>query len=124
MSVTGITKDPGIFAAANGLEIVEPNPRELQLDIDSPTLPANWEEQIYILGQSNRIVSERRTISKSGNLHVYLTLENDFSNIERVLFQCCLGSDPKRELFTYQNYCNSENKRPQFLFEVKKANAD
>jgi hypothetical protein len=116
MSVKGIMNVEK-YAKNNGLRIVLPEPRQLQLDIDSTTLPEDYPEQLYILGQQNKILNVRQTTSKSGNLHVYIDLDLDISPVERVLFQLALGSDRKRELLTFFNLSDPENQRPQFLFE-------
>ena len=116
MSVKGIMNVEK-FCKDNGVKVVLPEPRQLQLDIDLPKLPEGYTEQLYILNQINPVVREHTTTSKSGNLHVYITLTNDITPVERVLFQACMGSDIKRELLTYRNLLDSGNERPQFLFE-------
>ena len=116
MSVKGIMNVEK-YCRENHVKIVLPEPRQLQLDIDSPTLPESYTEQLYILNQINPVVMESTTKSKSGNLHVYITLTNDITPIERVMLQACMGSDIKRELLTYRNLLDSGNERPQFLFE-------
>jgi hypothetical protein len=116
MSVKGIINIEK-FCKDNDVKVVLPEPRQLQLDIDSPKLPEGYTEQFHILNQINPVLKEHRTTSKSGNLHVYIDLMNDITPVERVMFQACMGSDIKRELLTYQNLLDSTNERPQFLFE-------
>lgn len=115
--------DPDEFAAENKLSIVVPADNELQLDIDSPKIENlnRYEQVLEILNQFNKIKSSKNTKSKSGNLHVTLTLDHAVSAVERVLLQACLGSDPIREILTYKNILDGSD-RPQFLFE-KEANA-
>jgi hypothetical protein len=116
MSVKGIINVEK-FCKDNDVKVVLPEPRQLQLDIDSPKLPEGYTEQFHILNQINPVLKEHTTTSKSGNLHVYIDLMNDITPVERVMFQACMGSDIKRELLTYQNLLDSTNERPQFLFE-------
>ena len=113
-----MNSNPDKFAKANGLTIVVPEPNQLQLDIDSPKLPANYAEQLEILGCIRKITSVRQTTSKSGNIHVYIDLDGPIAPVERVLLQACMGSDQKRELLTFLNMQSPDNKRPQFLYEL------
>lgn len=110
-------KNPDLFAALHGLIIVEPEPRQLQLDIDVK-LSDSYYHVLHVIGELNPILSGYRTTSKSGNTHEYITLSRDITPIERLLMQACLGSDPMREILTYKNILDG-NPRPQFLFERK-----
>lgn len=49
------------------------------------------------------ITSIHEAKSKSGgeHRHITLTLSNNISDVERILLQAILGSDPKRELLSY-----------------------
>ena len=112
---------PEEYAKKHGLEIILPQPCQLQVDIDSHTLPEHFEHCLKIIGQENPVLCVGFTTSKSGNIHAYVELTNEFSDHERIAMQAILGSDPVREALTLQNLSDPDNKRPQFLFELKDA---
>jgi hypothetical protein len=112
------SKNPDQIAEMHGLEIVEPGPNELQIDIDSPEIPAKFHEQLSILGQFYGETTYRTTRSKSGNVHIYVTMNNEVGDLERIMLQALLGSDIKRELLTLKNYKEGKE-RHQFLYETK-----
>jgi hypothetical protein len=116
-----ILADPKAYAEEHKLVMVPPGLREVQLDIDSPQTPAHYATVKSILAKITRIENEKISVSRSGNLHITLTLGRDLTSTERILFQAVLGSDPVRELLTYKNTLDPNNTTPQFLFE--KANA-
>jgi hypothetical protein len=107
------------YAKEHNLEIVEPKTNELQLDIDSKDFPKIYFSNLKLLKDLMVIKSIRQTESKSGNIHVYIELEDDISKTERIALQACLGSDLKRELLTLFNLRNESNPRPQFFYERK-----
>lgn len=113
--------DPQEYADHNGLIIVEPKSNQLQLDIDSPDKPEEYDSLMSILEQGVGITEEKETISRSGNKHIYITLDRPLSHYERIALQACLGSDRKRELLTWLNYQNPVNSLPQFLYEKKES---
>lgn len=88
-------------AAARGCVVVQPEPNQLFVDIDSN------EDMNFLLAGLARIrartpVEDRITPSPSGRegrWHVTLTFaERTFTPLERVAFQAALGSDRMREL--------------------------
>jgi hypothetical protein len=71
---------------------------ELQLDFDSPEIPAQFYRMIPILAQVMQAnITWRRNTSRSGNVHVIITLPDPLNFPQRVAWQAILGSDPMRE---------------------------
>jgi hypothetical protein len=114
------SKNALIEAEIHDLIIVEPGPKELQIDIDSPEVPPQFLEQLGILQQFYGYASYRKTTSKSGNVHITVTLEKTVTATERIMLQALLGSDIKRELLTLKNYKEGRQQH-QFFFEKKPA---
>lgn len=119
--VSNAAVNPEATAKKYGLIINEPHDNELQVDLDGIKFPEYFQSHLELISQWNKVVDVRYTTSKSGNRHAYIELTNPISQMERMLFQACLGSDPLRELLTYKNTLDPKNKRPQFLFELKDA---
>lgn len=107
-------------AREEGLDIVIPSSRELQLDLDMPLEDKNNHVRGAI--PVSRIIRRNsprasksldrflgmRAIpkweawrSKSGNCHVVLTLLSELSPLERVALQAMFGSDPMREMLNF-----------------------
>lgn len=86
-----------------GYTIVSGNERTILLDIDRPEDEADFEAMLPIMQQNLGIRVEQRWVSKSGNLHVQLSVDRDLSVIERVAIQACLGSDRKHEFLCLVN---------------------
>jgi hypothetical protein len=107
-------------AAALGLDVVVPDSNTLVLDIDATSLPAYFFELETMLGNFFKIKKREVTISKSGNYHVYLTMEKSFTVLERIALQAILGSDPKKELLSLVREKNPDCRlgHPILMFEV------
>lgn len=88
-------------AYTKGLIPVLPDAHTVMIDIDSPTLPEDFEENKEMLNRFYEIESEIITTSVSGNLHVYLRMKEPLLSIERIALAAALGSDPKREIFSF-----------------------
>lgn len=112
-----------VFDAAKtlGCEVVISAQDELQLDIDKP-----WTfNQDYIKGLGTQnytltkligkkvwnsfykevyVLSFQAWKSRNGNTHVVLKLDGSrmYSDLERIIFQTVLGSDPVRELLNWK----------------------
>lgn len=114
-------------AIKTGLRIVEPAPNELQLDIDCIGLLTFHEMQWSILSKAGITKKWKKKIRKSKrggeHVHITITIPYKIDNLERILFQTILGSDPKREAF---NLCRvlKGNKYPIVFFEKEKRNAN
>lgn len=82
-------------------EIVLPNPNQLQIDYDSPTLPEQFHKALDLLTQAYCKLHQSLfyTVRKSrhGNLHVTIDLPNELQPQLRIAWQVIFGSDPMRE---------------------------
>jgi len=91
-------------AREENLVVFLPQPNEVFLDVDLPFM-LDWEPG-YVLDYINNsmcmeVLSTLVTRSKSGNKHIYMRFSRDLSDLERVIFQVCLGSDSVKELFSF-----------------------
>lgn len=83
------------------LEVFLPEPNELFLDLDGG---AKINERVLVYISETLCISlldRLDTVSNGGNRHVYLRYDRIFSNMERVIFQVCLGSDQIKEMFSF-----------------------
>lgn len=106
------------FAEQRGCVVVEANPDQLQLDLDSISdvifygaMMSNFQEQLGI-------VEVDRWYSKSNNTHVVLQLRENTPLETRIMLQACLGSDRKREILSYL-YAKNNAPHPVVLFKPK-----
>ena len=84
-------------------------PHELFLDIDMP-MPkygsSVWASQTNRIEDALRktlgieVIGTLPTTSKSGNTHLYYALNISLPEIERLLIQACMGSDPMKEFLS------------------------
>lgn len=108
---------------ADKLEIVLPQPNQLQLDYDSPELPEWFERALNIAAQAfcpklRDSISYTVTESKSGNRHVTIDLPCDIDDLTRVAWQAALGSDPMRECLSLMSI-RRNIANPSLLLEKK-----
>jgi len=82
---------------ARGNVVVRSDDRTLQLDLDSPEDLQKACKLIHQLHRNIFFEKITRTISKSGNSHIYIELAKPMERIERIAWQACLGSDRVRE---------------------------
>lgn len=111
-----------IAAEIGGVNVVTPGRGELLLDMDDEASLSVMADAVGILtGNGETIEEVRRTVSKSGNAHVYLRLPNwgEIDPMTRVALQACLGSDRKRELFSILRIVRKCWIPPTVLFEVR-----
>lgn len=111
---------PKATAASMGLVAVEPEPDELQLDIDNQSDMALVDDMLGLLEASDVAVRVHKiTTSKSGNSHVYLRLEwpGGLDPVTRIALQACCGSDRKRELLSLLRHVFKTQHPPTVLFE-------
>jgi len=105
-------------AAENGLRIVEPKPNELFLDIDTDEQYARFEEayahmkrvlkiKTFTLGRSRRKITGK---------HITVTLGFEVNATERIALQAILGSDPRRETYSFWRVQNNDP-IPTLFFE-------
>lgn len=95
------------LAAKLGRRVVYPKPNELQIDIDSADAYANHLRLLDAFERGGETVIDKvvsvSPSAKSGHFHVTITLaRNVLGSRERVMLQALLGSDPMRELLSYQ----------------------
>ncbi len=110
---------------AEKLEIVLPQPNQLQLDYDTPELPPWFERALGIAAQAfcpklRDHISYTVTSSKSGNKHVTVDLPVLIDDLTRVAWQAALGSDPMRESLSLMSIRRGIA-HPSLLLEVKGA---
>lgn len=105
-------------AKKEGLKVVYPGPKELQIDIDSEKNLATFMEHLSILAKYLDIVRIVITPSLSGKtLHFHATVActRYFNVPERICLQALLGSDLKREVLGFIMMKNGESKPTLFL---------
>lgn len=104
-------------AKDDGCIVVLPEDNQLLIDIDSPEAQAVYDKNIenFHLHIAN-VVYEDRKVSRSGNKHIYVTLDRNIDATERVLFQSFLGSDQTRELLSFIRILN-EDEHPTLFIE-------
>lgn len=106
-------------AKEEGNIVVLPETNQLLIDIDSPEAEAVYNKNkpkfdMHVAG----IISEERRPSRNGNTHIYVTLDRDIDERERILYQLFLGSDQTRELLSYIRVIN-DDKNPTLFIEKK-----
>lgn len=86
-------------AEVDNLNIIDADNFTLQLDFDTETQYAHFlKDGLPTLLQFVEVKRVERTISKSGNRHIYVSLYQPLNAPTRIALQAALGSDPKREL--------------------------
>jgi hypothetical protein len=109
-------------AKERGCVVVKPKANELFVDIDDDFMLEHFNRNIEVLRRSHKI-RVRRTPSPSGepaHFHIVVTLDRDVQPMERILLQSCLGSDPMREILSWQRLqCGDEC--PTLFFEKAEA---
>lgn len=103
-----------------GKKIVTPEADQLFIDIDTPEQLEVFSTRIQELNHLHNVMSTRQIPSPGGvgHYHIYVTLENDMDDTERVFLQLFLGSDPIRE---YLSLCLIQvgDPHPILFFEDK-----
>jgi hypothetical protein len=114
-----------------GLEVYVPKDNELTLDLDNedyeafsifgPSEPLG--EMLNMLSRYYGTISYRPTKSKSGKVHLYITLPAPVNRVERIALQAIMGSDPKREMINLVRHNNGAMGEPILMFEVPEKKA-
>jgi hypothetical protein len=105
-------------AQMEGLEVVYPQPNELQIDIDNEHSFILFQNQLQIV---QKFVGFCRVIEKPsksgimGKCHVTLVFDRTFTDLERIGLQAMLGSDRVRELLSYVQLQNGDEHPTLFL---------
>lgn len=123
-----LAEDPRVSAERLGLVVVEPGANELFIDIDSDEDEAHYYEMLSVLRENEIPFDEhKRTVSKSGNTHIYLTIapcktrDVVMTDTQRIAFQAALGSDRKRELLSLLRLTLGTGRAPTLFFEKEAA---
>lgn len=103
-------------AEEKGLTCIFPRNNELTLDIDE-----GMDVRLNIIGvlAQNRILvlADLTTTSAGGNAHVYFRLDREFTPLQRIALQACLGSDPTREVLSIIRD-DAQSNYPTAMFET------
>lgn len=107
-------------------EVVVAEGDQLMLDYDRTTLPNEFDVALAILAQSLVPIGVEPVYppwelsrSKSGNIHVIITLPYSLSVTTRVAWQAAFGSDPKREALHLLSIRRNDL-NPILLYQPKK----
>lgn len=108
---------------APGFEVVVAGEDELQIDYDhpfneKPHYPKRFFEIVEVMRKAGLVRSHARQESKNGRTHIIVRLWHPMSEVERVAWQSCFGSDPLREALNLVAIRN-EVKNPILLFMRK-----
>lgn len=108
------------IAEREGLTCILPRACEVLLDLDKGAVVSDAVMKAIRRTDSTPLTlfsDALTTISKSGNRHMYFRANRDLTNVERILLQACLGSDPVREILSFfRDTLSSE--APTVLFET------
>jgi hypothetical protein len=86
-----------VKAKAAGLEIITAKPNQLFVDLDSVYHHRLFQDGFQFLQSKVALLGLKSWRSKSGNIHVVVTAEEDFEPKVVAPWQLLLGSDAKRE---------------------------
>ena len=105
-------------AKAKGLQIILPGSRELFVDIDSHTARAVFNANIGKLLEVEPADYRLRPSPSgvSGREHAVVVLHRRVNVFERIALQAALGSDPIREMLSWQR-AKRGDKNPTLFFE-------
>ena len=93
---------------------------KLKIDIDEKKMPRDFFSTLETLEKYAPIKLYRITRSKNKGFHVKLNITGNMNDYEKLLLQCLLGSDIKRELMNYMRYkVAGDFKTWNFLFDEK-----
>ena len=108
-------------AEKKNLDVVYPNPDQLQIDIDTEHAFQVYLHVKQILDNHYGIKKEEIHFSRSGapKRHITVTLYQDVDPMERIALQACLGSDRIRELLGVV-MLKGGDKTPTLFLEAKK----
>lgn len=113
-------EDAVAFAAARGLVVVKPGPRDLFIDIDDEasltTFYANLSAVERGLGAKVEMIQRPSPSGKPGRLHLTVRVPRDVTPLERIALQAILGSDRMREALSWIRLQNQQE-HPTLFFE-------
>lgn len=112
------TKTAIARAKKDGLRVVYPGPKELQVDIDSEKNLATFYDHLAILRKYldiEKVVVTPSLSGEEGHWHITVSCTRYFNVPERICLQALLGSDLKREVLGFIMMKNGEGKPTLFL---------
>lgn len=94
-------------ARAAGLDVIEPGPDEIFVDLDSQQDQYVMEALLPLFSQNGLAIEVVKVSrSRNGNKHAYLKAGRSLTDLERVALQAILGSDRKREAMGFLRILN------------------
>jgi len=94
------------IAADNGWRVDFPAADELFIDIDGDYSLTKFNQNLLVLDRMIGVLAHQETPSKSGEVgkfHARVRLRRELKgNVERVMLQAMMGSDPTRELLSLE----------------------
>lgn len=93
-----------------GYKILVPEPNQLFIDIDTKEQLKQYLSEIERFRDEYTVKEIKQTPSrrKADGFHITVTLDREITNIERIVLQAILGSDPRRELLGLFRIWNEE----------------
>lgn len=115
-----LDQDPEAVASELGCEVVTAGPYDVFVDIDDRNDLKHMDRVLNLFEKHGfSLEFAKETVSKSGNVHVYLRASRALTDIERVAIQACLGSDRLREAFSVLRIVNQTKAPPTVFFEKR-----
>jgi len=103
-------------AREEGYVVVYGNAKTIQLDIDNKTDFNNAINMLETFQDGIGITGISYSLSKNGNIHIYLSIARPLERHKRLFLQAVLGSDRKREALNWIWMEQNENEEC-FLIE-------
>ena len=114
------TSEQKEIAEKSGALVFEPKANELFLDIDSDVDFEHCKKHLKIFSSLGIVKGAKYSLSRSGNKHVFVTLDKEYDLWTRVAMQSAFGSDRNHESFVVRNILEKEP-FPIMFFEVNTA---
>jgi hypothetical protein len=114
------SKEAIVWGHDHDLDVLFPTDHELFLDIDTADDRATFERNRDLIDAAYGIEKVVQTYSRSGHCHLFITLREPVSVIERIALQAVLGSDRRREAHSMRRFFEGEA-TPTLFFERKKS---
>lgn len=116
--MSDLSKSPFEVAEALGVDCILPKGNELFIDLDCEADEKWMYEMLKVLHDNGyELTLDKITQSRGGGKHAYLHWDEDeWTPLERVAMQACLGSDRKRELLSFLRIGLGDEKRPPTTF--------
>lgn len=109
-----------VEAREEGMDVVFGDAWTLMLDLDSEEVYERAKGLLARLKSTLRWTSIEMTRSRSGNVHLYVYLEEPLDLMTRQLLAAALGSDPVREVLGW-DYARRIGSEEPFFFELPDA---